>query len=140
MEKSHFLVVIGIVMRDHHFFIARRDFSLHMGGRWEFPGGKVEAGETLEHALARELKEEIDIVPTQTEHFCTLNYEYDIKTVTLECFLVKAFEGEPKSNEGQITRWIPIEALSQYEFPDANQPLIHQLLNRPSGKFYLCRK
>ncbi len=121
------LVVIGVVIRKHQFFIAQRDLNLHMGGRWEFPGGKVEPGETLHEALARELYEEIDIIPTRVEHFCRLNYAYDIKTVTLECFLVHEFKGEASSKEGQMTRWIPFHDLSQYEFPDANQPLIEKL-------------
>ena len=131
MKKlPHFLVVVGIVIRDQKFFIAQRDFNLHMGGRWEFPGGKVEKEEKLLDALSRELFEEIDIIPTKTEHFCTFNYGYDIKTVTLECFLVHEFEGEPKGKEGQITRWVPFQEISHYQFPDANQPLIERIKQR----------
>jgi 8-oxo-dGTP diphosphatase len=126
------LVVVGILLRENNqVFIARRSDQVHMGGRWEFPGGKVEEGESLDQALARELQEEIDVTPLKTSHFCTLEYEYDIKNVKLECFLIHEFKGEPISKEGQPIRWIHQSELTHYDFPDANQALITRLKNFP---------
>jgi 8-oxo-dGTP diphosphatase len=127
MSLPEFLVVVGIIIRDGQCFIAKRDFKLHMGGRWEFPGGKVESGETLNQALSRELHEEIGIEATDFTHFHTIHYQYNIKKVRLECFIVQSFQGEPHGKEGQETRWIMLSELAQYEFPDANRSLIEKL-------------
>jgi len=125
------LVVVGILMRpQNQIFIAQRSDLAHMGGKWEFPGGKVEPGESLEAALSRELQEEIGITPLRSELFCSLEYDYGIKRVKLECFLIPEFTGEPFGKEGQPTRWIQGSELAHYDFPDANQPLIKKLSTR----------
>jgi 8-oxo-dGTP diphosphatase len=128
------LVVVGILIQNKQLLIAQRSTQVHMGGRWEFPGGKVEPGESLEEALKRELQEEIAVTPLSIEHFCTLEYDYDIKRVKLECFLVNQFIGEPKGNEGQSIKWVRQSELIQYDFPDANLLLIEKLKNLKVSK------
>ena len=101
---------------------------MHQGGRWEFPGGKVEAGETTSEALARELKEEVDLDIAGSNPWFELQYAYPEKTVLLDIHLVQDFAGEAKGLEGQPVRWVPLSELNQYQFPDANQPILDKLL------------
>lgn len=130
-ELNHpILVVIGILQKKPDMvFIAKRDFHVHMGGKWEFPGGKVEEGETLEQALARELHEEVGVEMISSKHICTIHYQYDIKAVQLECYLVSEFTGEPHGKEGQPVKWINRADVNDYEFPTANTALIEAVIN-----------
>ncbi|GAA0676841.1 8-oxo-dGTP diphosphatase MutT [Rheinheimera tangshanensis] len=122
-------VAVGVVLQDHKVLLALRPDKLHQGGRWEFPGGKVEAGETTAQALARELQEEVDLAIAGSTAWFELQYAYPEKTVLLDIHLVQDFTGEAKGLEGQPVRWVPLSELHQYQFPDANQPILDKLLS-----------
>ncbi|MGZ8152793.1 MAG: Nudix family hydrolase [Methylovulum sp.] len=118
-------VAVGVVKDNQgRVLISLRDKSLHQGGLWEFPGGKIEVPETPEQALARELKEELDITVIAASPLITINYQYPDVAVQLNVFLVEHFSGDPKSCEGQPFKWVNPEELTRYAFPAANQPII----------------
>lgn len=120
-------VAVGVVLRNNACFICKRSANQHQGGKWEFPGGKVEDGETPESALARELKEEIGIECIQFKPLITIEHDYSDKLVKLFTYIVSEFDGEPKGLEGQPFKWVAVESLSELEFPDANTPIITAL-------------
>lgn len=123
MKRVH---VAAAVIRgsDGRILIARRADSQHQGGLWEFPGGKVEAGEAVEIALARELQEELGIAVTQARPLIKVSHDYADKQVLLDVWEVDGFSGEPQGAEGQPLAWVSARELSQYEFPEANHPIV----------------
>ncbi len=104
--------------------LARRPDDAHQGGLWEFPGGKVEAGESVTEALARELQEEVGIRPTVATPLIRICHRYPERTVLLDCWEVTAFEGQPQGLEGQPVLWESAQALDRYPFPAANRAII----------------
>ncbi len=118
------LVVAAVIRRDGQILIARRPAHLHMGGLWEFPGGKVEPGEPVEAALIRELEEELGILPTEFHPLIRIRHDYPDKAVCLDVWEVTAFRGEPEGREGQPLAWVGPGALAAYEFPAANRPIV----------------
>jgi 8-oxo-dGTP diphosphatase len=118
--------VVVAVIRDRRgeILIARRGDDKHQGGRWEFPGGKVEPGESPAQALRRELREELGIEPTQGRPLIQIPYHYPDRSVWLDVWEVTAFVGEARGVEGQPIRWVPPHALDHYPFPAANTPII----------------
>lgn len=123
-------VAVGVVMKGHQTFVCLRAKDKHQGGKWEFPGGKVESGESPEQALFRELKEEIAIVITHTDPLITIAHDYGDKQVKLIVFIVDGFEGEPVGNEGQVGKWIALGDLEPEDFPAANVEIIDALKRR----------
>jgi 8-oxo-dGTP diphosphatase len=118
-------VAVGVVKNSEgKILISLRHADLHQGGLWEFPGGKIEASETAEFALARELKEELNITVTLATPLITINHRYPDLSVQLNVFLVEQFSGEVKSCEGQPFEWVAPAELEQYEFPAANRPIV----------------
>ena len=108
--------------------IAKRPDDKHQGGLWEFPGGKVEPGETVLDALSRELDEELGIRLTQAEKLIEVPYHYPDKSVLLDVYSITAFEGEPWGKEGQPVSWVKLDELDGYEFPAANKPILDACL------------
>ncbi|NOT12587.1 MAG: Nudix family hydrolase [Methylococcaceae bacterium] len=104
--------------------ISLRDKSLHQGGLWEFPGGKIEWGESPVQALVREIKEELDLTVISATPLITVNHQYPDLCVQLQVFLVEDFIGEAKSCEGQPFMWVSSRDLRKYSFPEANRPII----------------
>lgn len=104
--------------------IAKRPLDKHQGGLWEFPGGKVEPGETVEDALARELLEELGIVVTRARPLIQVRHDYPDKQVLLDVWQVTEFEGQAHGAEGQPLAWVAPESLASYRFPAANNPII----------------
>ncbi len=107
--------------------LSLRKTDAHQGGKWEFPGGKFEQDETAEHALGRELKEELGIDIEQTEHFLDVEYSYPEKSVHLHVLKVLSYSGTPQGLEGQLVRWISVTEVGELEFPDANYPILEKL-------------
>ena len=123
MKPLH--VAVGVVVNGAgQILITRRANDAHQGGLWEFPGGKVEATESVQRALARELHEELDIVVSCSEALLQVRHDYSDKSVLLDVWLVSAFTGEARGVEGQPLNWVARSELAGYEFPAANQPII----------------
>ncbi|WGO97699.1 Nudix family hydrolase [Saccharophagus degradans] len=124
-------VAVGVIKdTSGNILIAKRPEHVHMGGRWEFPGGKVERNESVAAALARELHEELGIDITGDSRITpliTIRHQYSDKTVLLDVRIVEQFGGEPTGKEGQPLRWVPVASLQDYTFPDANYPIISAL-------------
>lgn len=126
--KKSVLVAVGVIENtEGEIFICRRGASQHQANKWEFPGGKVEAGETVAQALARELAEEIGIRVTDCHSFMRIEHDYGDKRVILDIRKVTAFSGEPRGLEGQPSCWVPVGELHQYDFPAANSPIVVKL-------------
>ena len=123
MKRIH---VAAAVIRgaDGRILLAKRPVDTHQGGLWEFPGGKVEAGEAVEVALARELEEELGIRPTAARPLIQVRHDYPDKQVLLDVWEVTAFGGEPHGAEGQPLAWVSSAELADYEFPAANRPIV----------------
>lgn len=118
-------VAVGVVKNAAgRILISLRDRSLHQGGLWEFPGGKIEPFETAEQALSRELKEELDITVETASPLITIAHQYPDLAVQLHVFLVERFSGHARSCEGQPLKWVAPEELDHYEFPAANRPIV----------------
>lgn len=119
-------VVAAVIERDGGILIARRPPGAHLGGLWEFPGGKPLPGETLEDALRREIGEELDVDPSVGERIETVEWSYPDKRVRLHFFRC-AISGEPRPMEGQTLAWVSPEELPRYQFPAADAALIERL-------------
>jgi len=118
-------VAAGVIKNPQgQILIALRDASLHQGGLWEFPGGKLEPGETAEQALIRELKEELDINAHAAMPLITVKHSYPDRHVQLNVFLVESFSGLAKGCQGQPLKWVEPDDLLNFSFPAANQPII----------------
>jgi A/G-specific adenine glycosylase len=123
-------VVIGIVIREGRILICQRRRQDTLGGYWEFPGGKLEADESLEQCLARELREELAIKATVIEAFPTIEYDYPSGSVRLHPYLCQHVQGEPKPLASQELAWVAPADLGTYPFPLANDGLIRELQRR----------
>ena len=127
-------VAVAAIVIDGQVLLAKRPDHLHQGGLWEFPGGKLEPGETVCQALVRELKEELDIDITPARPLISIYHDYGDKKVFLEVWIVYDYVGEPRGCEGQEVEWVAIDDLRKKTFPAANQAII-TALNLP--EFYL---
>ena len=118
-------VAVGVILDDlGRVLISRRAEDAHQGGLWEFPGGKVEAGESLAVALARELREELDIDIAPGEPLLEIHHDYGDKAVLLDVHVIRAFSGQPRGLENQPLAWVHPDSLCDYAFPAANVPII----------------
>ncbi|MDD4914360.1 MAG: Nudix family hydrolase [Methylococcales bacterium] len=122
-------VAVGVI-RDGsgNILISRRAPGAHQGGLWEFPGGKLEAGETVRQALCRELHEEVGIQVSDARPLIKIRHDYGDRAVLLDVWDVTAFSGMATACEGQAMRWVAAQQLSEYAFPAANQSIIRAAL------------
>lgn len=118
-------VAVGVIAGDDgRILIAKRSQTAHQGGLWEFPGGKVDAGENVLEALTRELQEELAIEVISSEPLIQIRHHYPDKSVLLDVFKVTSFSGSPCGVEGQPICWVAPKDLKNFEFPAANQSII----------------
>ena len=124
MTNRVHVVAAVIEDKDGNIFIAKRPIDKHQGGLWEFPGGKVEPGESSFDALKRELHEEIGIDVIDAQALIQISHDYPDKSVLLEVWKVNEFNGHAHGKENQKTQWVSKQGLNQYAFPAANAPII----------------
>ncbi|WP_105264974.1 8-oxo-dGTP diphosphatase MutT [Pseudoalteromonas sp. T1lg76] len=127
MSQKVVNVAVGIILRGAQTYICKRPDDKHQGGLWEFPGGKIEAGETTTAALARELLEEVAIEVHSSDSFMLIEHDYGDKQVRLDIHKVSDFSGEPHGAEGQQGEWVALNDLHRYAFPKANQAILEKL-------------
>lgn len=123
-------VVCAILQKDDCFLLARRKQGGSLAGYWEFPGGKVEPGETPEQALYRELKEELAIETVVGEHIDDSVFDYKDKLICLKGYLTEYVSGEFELDSHDEIVWVPAQELLNYQLAPADVPLVKQLFTR----------
>lgn len=122
--KKRIEVVGAVVVRDGEVLCAKRGDAAKLAGLWEFPGGKIEVGETPEEALTREIFEELDCQIEVGKYINTAEHEYDFGVVVLSSYFCRLLEGEPKPNEHEELRWSRPEFLDELEWAPADLPAV----------------
>ena len=120
-------VAAGLICRGGKLLITQRHAGSHLGGLWEFPGGKREPGESFAQCLVREIREELGVVIAVGERFESVTHAYPDKTVRLEFFVCRRLDGEPEPLGCAALRWITRTELADYEFPAADARLLEKL-------------
>jgi 8-oxo-dGTP diphosphatase len=127
------IVVAAVIEEDGRFLVTRRQHGVHLAGMWEFPGGKIDAGETHANALRRELREELDTDVDVGELVFDVTHEYPDRAVALyfyRCTLL----GAPRPLLGQEMRWVARGELSSLGFPPADAALITLLMKADAAR------
>jgi len=126
MQMPVVAVVAAVIEQDDRFFLTRRHAGVHLEGMWEFPGGKVDAGESHADALRREIREELDADVDVHHLVFETTHEYTDRTIALY-FYKCGLNGEPRPLLGQEMRWVPRAGLASLRFPPADAELIRLL-------------
>lgn len=126
--------VAVIINEDGYILIDRRLATGVMANLWEFPGGKIEQGETPEDCIKREIKEELGIIIEVERPLIEITHHYSEFIVTLHVYICKLIEGEPHPLECAEVRWVKPSELKDFEFPEANQQIIDRL--QKGGSFH----
>lgn len=125
-SKVILVSAVALIDADGRVLLAQRPEGKSMAGLWEFPGGKIEPGETPEHALIRELHEElgIDTWASCLAPLTFASHAYDDFHLLMPVFACRKWEGQPHPREGQVLKWVRPEALRDFPMPPADLPLI----------------
>jgi 8-oxo-dGTP diphosphatase len=120
------VVAVALLDADHRVLLAQRPPGKHLAGFWEFPGGKVEAGETPEAALIRELREElsIDIRASCLAPLSFVSHSYEAFHLLMPLYVCRTWHGKVNAREGQALAWVAAARLRDYPMPPADEPLI----------------
>jgi 8-oxo-dGTP diphosphatase len=131
MEKRNapLVVTAAVIEKDGHILIARRKQGSIFAGKWEFPGGKMEKGETPEQCLKRELQEELTVIAEIGDLMCASEHSYTPDwTIRLLAYRTIIVSGVFNLNDHEEIRWVKPRDLSRYEFPDADKPIVEKLM------------
>ncbi len=121
-------VAAGVLRRpDGRVLIAQRPQGKMAAGRWEFPGGKIEAGESPRQALGRELQEELGVTPTRARPLIRIRHAYTDRLVELDTWLIEGWDGLPCGLESQALAWVHPENIWDYDLLEADAPIVHAL-------------
>jgi 8-oxo-dGTP diphosphatase len=130
----HKFIGVAVIWNDQgKILIDRRRLEGLMGGLWEFPGGKIEPGETVEQCIQREIQEELGIGIEVGEHLITIDHTYTQLRVTLTVHHCRHITGIPQPIECDEIRWITLDEIDHFTFPKANSQIIAALMKREQG-------
>lgn len=123
VDANRLRVTAAVIEVDGRVLIAQRPEGDRLAGKWEFPGGKVEAGETPQACLARELREELDVEVDVGEHIGDFPHDYDHLSLTLLVYRVALRSGEPHAHDHSQIKWVRCAQLLDYNLADADIPI-----------------
>ena len=123
-------VVAALIVRDGRLLIARRPEGKHMAGRWEFPGGKLEKGESPEEAIEREIREELEIEVGIERYLMTVEYDYPAFHLSMDCFLCHFGDGTPRLMAASAGEWVSGAEMQALQFLPADKGLVAMLGER----------
>ncbi|MDO6686920.1 MULTISPECIES: 8-oxo-dGTP diphosphatase MutT [unclassified Agarivorans] len=123
-------VAVGVIVDGERILLSLRNQAQHQGGKWEFPGGKIEDGELVVDALSRELEEELLIVVDKDscKPLIRVEHDYGDKKVCLHVYTLTRYSGEPQGAEQQEIRWVNRNELVDLNFPEANEVILEEIL------------
>ena len=127
MSENIIQVAAGLVFHEGTLLITQRRLHDHLGGLWEFPGGKLEPGESFSECLVRELREELAIEVRMLQEIEDITHAYPEKTVRLKFFACELTDGVAKPIHCHALAWITRDELEKYEFPAADAKLLETL-------------
>ena len=125
----------AIIRHQNKLLIAQRRMDDHLGGYWEFPGGKRNDNETLEECLVREVEEELGVTIVPVRFFQKMEHPYPERILSLNFYLCDWKSGEPCARDCHAFRWIEPEALRDFKFPPADDGIIEELIRNKSRYF-----
>jgi 8-oxo-dGTP diphosphatase len=137
IDGEYIHVVAGIIWQqgtERRFLLAQRQKGKHLQDFWEFPGGKMEVGETPWQALQRELEEEINIQPNNGSPFMQVYCRYPERNILLDTWVVADYRGEVAPAEGQLLQWITIDEVTGYRLPPADIPVIDAIKSSETAR------
>ena len=121
-------VVAAVIEKDDKIFCAQRNLAKSQGGKWEFPGGKIEVGETNEEALVREISEEFDTDIVVDKYIMTVEHDYPTFHITMHAYLCTLVKGDLVLKEHNDSTWVTKEELLTLDFADADKPIVNKLI------------
>ncbi len=119
-------VVAAIIVHENRIFATQRGYGAFKDG-WEFPGGKIEPGETPQEALVREIREELKMEIRVKEFLETVEYDYPEFHLSMDCFLCQIQSGEPVLTEHEAAQWLTVETLDSVDWLPADQGLVDRI-------------
>ena len=135
-QKSQIIHVVAAVIwhstNADTFLISRRQQGKHLEHLWELPGGKKKPEESAVEALARELLEEVNVDDIDAAPFMQVTHHYPDRSILLDVWEVRDYSGEVYGREGQAIRWVPFDKINEYQFPDADKPVLEAIVSNVS--------
>lgn len=126
-KQSPLDVAVAVIRHEGRLLISQRMPGDSFGGFWEFPGGKLDQGETMEVCLAREIREELGVEIRVGSKQMVISHRYPGRLIRLHCFECHLVQGEPQALECASWKWVDPEELERFTFPPASSPLIRKL-------------
>lgn len=127
-------IAAAVIIKENKILLAQRGGNNELHGKWEFPGGKVEQGETLQDCLKREMYEELGIVVSVGKYLCTSSFIHKGITYDMNMFLVETYSGQITLKEHLDYAWVFVKDLHTYEMPEPDLPIVQYLQTQYSKK------
>ncbi len=132
-QKPHIHVSAGLIRKNGQFLISKRLKGSHLEGYWEFPGGKQEAGETIQNCLEREIEEELDLKVRAGQVSLIIGHEYETKIISLHVMDCTILTDDPRAIECQEFKWVAPEDFKKFVFPPPDIKVIDFLSKQNKG-------
>ena len=129
VEQRHVKVIAAIIRKESRILIGKRKVGT-FAGKWEFPGGKMEPGETPEQCLARELAEELGVEARIGKLFLSTRHAYSHMAIEFVTYEAEIVSGEPRLRDHNELRWVLPAELCLYDFPEADRPVVEKLMEQ----------